>query len=63
MLSKKYYEMIANILYEEAAEAITESEISLLSRIIDKFSTEFKLDNNKFNEKRFWEACGLRINS
>lgn len=50
----------SRLTYEMVAKTLRET-LSLAQRRLPavRFATEFKLDNPRFDEKRFFEACGL----
>jgi len=52
---KKDYEMIAKKLYEVKAE---HGDNEILQEIVVKLSSVFSEDNPKFNNEKFWDACG-----
>jgi hypothetical protein len=52
-MSKKEYELIANIL----KQFNTDIEEDLFNSLITVFAYEFKKNNDNFNQDKFFEAC------
>ena len=56
MLTRKYYEMIAQVIKENTRTIDNKTSINKAS-LINDLSYIFVCDNNNFDERRFIEAC------
>ncbi len=64
MLSRKYYQQIAEVLAEAVSECRSyedkETIIFINEWVIDPLSQLFEQDNPSFDSERFSQACGYR---
>ena len=51
-MTKKHFELIARVLSENTDHAA----------LVCRFAQELAKENPRFNEKKFIEACGLKVN-
>ena len=56
MLTRKYYEMIAQVIKDNTNTIDNKTSINKAS-LINDLSYIFVCDNNNFDERRFVEAC------
>ena len=56
MLTRKYYEMIAQVIKDNTNTIDNKTSINKAS-LINDLSYIFVCDNNNFDERRFIEAC------
>ena len=59
MMTKKDYELMANVYREFAFDVQSKEEDVLLERIVRATSKQFKLHNPRFDETKFYSASRI----
>ena len=59
MFSARHYTFIAKIMDSQRSMVSTADEVNTLEDLTNCMAQAFKLDNPRFDEDRFIEACGF----
>lgn len=59
MMTRRHYEMVADVLRDAQSSAVTAGEITVLNGVTAALASAFAGDNPDFNMDRFLTKCGV----